>query len=203
MSAKPEFLSCLNDVVLSLYGPDITKATIEEFLKELSKRLKLNPHNQVLLALSLLESSTSPRIRTDAISVLRQKLETLHSSGKPEQLPEYAIHRLLYLFDTLPEFSADFSLRDIKQHILQASMGKFSSFTPLRGVLHQDALQLNSHPEILPFNFFREGGGLDEFLDIQNLLEPWEILLDLGHSYSHSFDSLMRALSEFKNLDES
>ena len=71
----------------------------------------------------------------------------LHSNGKPELLPEYAVHRILFLFDTMPDLSQDSQLRASKQLILDTVANKFGQFTPLRAGLHQEAIQVNSHPE--------------------------------------------------------
>ena len=37
------------------------------------------------------------------MKILKQKLVDYHNYGKPEPLPEYAVHRLLYLIGTHPE----------------------------------------------------------------------------------------------------
>ena len=34
------------------------------------------------------------------------------------------------------------------------------------------------------------------------LLEPWEVLVDIGHNSSYMYDFLLKTLSEFKNIDE-
>lgn len=59
-------------------------------------------------------------------------------NGKPEQLPEYAVHRILFLFDTVPELATDPQLREPKQLILEANANRYSQYTPLRSSLHQD-----------------------------------------------------------------
>lgn len=62
-------------------------------------------------------------------------------------MPDYAAHRIIHLFDVLPELMFDLDLREAKQHLLQVCQSKFSLFTALRGVLRQDASKLNCHPE--------------------------------------------------------
>lgn len=49
---------------------------------------------------------------------------------------------------------------------------------------------------------FKEGTGLD-FLDkTSKMLEPWQILLDLGHMSSYNYNYLLLTLSEFKDINE-
>mmetsp|Transcript_11996 Transcript_11996/g.18530 ORF Transcript_11996/g.18530 Transcript_11996/m.18530 type:complete len:99 (-) Transcript_11996:681-977(-) len=47
-----------------------------------------------------------------------------------------------------------------------------------------------------------EGYGLEFLDDIQEILNPWEILLDLGHSCSYNYDYLLKTLGEFRRMDE-
>jgi hypothetical protein len=72
----------------------------------------------------------------------------------------------------------------------------------LRGSVHQDISQVNSHFELPSFAFLREGGGLEHFESIKAVLEPWEILLDIGHNGTYMYDFLLKSLSEFKQIDE-
>jgi hypothetical protein len=37
------------------------------------------------------------------VKLLKQKLIDYHLSGKPENIPDYALHRLLYLLTTHPD----------------------------------------------------------------------------------------------------
>jgi hypothetical protein len=69
-------------------------------------------------------------------------------------------------------------------------------------MLHQEVGFLNCHPEQMSYNILREGGGLENLDSYVDFVKPWEILLDLGHSCSASQESLMRVLSDFKNMDE-
>ena len=79
---------------------------------------------------------------------------------------------------------------------------KFGQFTPLRAGLHQEAIQVNSHPEQIPYNFLRDGGGLEHLEFIHKVLQPWEVLIDIGHAGSYMYDFLLKTLSEFKGIDE-
>lgn len=37
---------------------------------------------------------------------------------------------------------------------------------------------------------------------VKAVLQPWEILLDIGHNSTYMYDFLLKALSEFKSIDE-
>ena len=102
--AKPEFLSYFSEIMQSTYG-ESSKSKPAEFLQEITKRLKLNPQMQILVTLSMLESTEDDQLFDEIIKIFRQKLIELHSNGKPELLPEYAVHRILFLFDTMPDLS--------------------------------------------------------------------------------------------------
>jgi hypothetical protein len=48
----------------------------------------------------------------------------------------------------------------------------------------------------------REGNGLD-FLDKSSkMLEPWQVLYDLGHYGSYNYNALCKTLEEFKDINE-
>jgi hypothetical protein len=46
--------------------------------------------------------------------MLRQKLIDYHVNGKPDQLPEYAVHRILFLFDSIVSLQLDPQLKEPK-----------------------------------------------------------------------------------------
>lgn len=66
---------------------------------------------QLLIALSLYESSLSEEDRLEGAKLLKQKLIEYHASGsaKAELIEEYALHRLLHIFKLNIDFetSAD------------------------------------------------------------------------------------------------
>lgn len=46
---------------------------------------------------------------------------------------------------------------------------------------------------------FKDGSGID-FLDKSHkMLEPWQLLLDLGHFSSYNYPYLLKALEDFKD----
>ena len=83
-------------------------------MQEMTKRLKLSSQTQILVTLSLLESVNDSNLHSEILKIFRQKLIDFHQNGKPEQLPEYAVHRMLHLFDTLSELKNDTTLKDPK-----------------------------------------------------------------------------------------
>lgn len=146
----------------------------------MTKRLKLNLQTQILVTLSLLESTSSQALQSDALKVLRQKIIDFHVNGKPEQLPEYAVHRILFLFDTSAELRNDPLLREPKQFIIDTNFCKFGQFIPLRSSLNQDISMVNSHVDLPSYNLLQFGGGLDDLEFAPNFVQPWEIMNDLG-----------------------
>ena len=133
------------------------------------------------------------------IKYFRQILIDFSSNSKADQLPEYAAHRILFLIDSLPGLQ---DLQDQKQTFINSLQSKFSQFTPLRCSLHQDASQINSNIELPSFNILREGCGLEHLELVHKILQPWEVLIDVGHSASYHYDFLLKILGEFKNIDQ-
>ena len=68
--------------------------------------------------------------------------------------------------------------------------------------MHQDASQINCNFELPSFNILREGCGLEHLELVHKILQPWEVLIDVGHSSSYQYDFLVKILSEFKNIDQ-
>lgn len=67
-----------------------------------------------MVTLSMLESTDEEQVFDEILKIFRQKLIEFHINGKPEQLPEYAVHRILFLFDSVPELAQDPQLREPK-----------------------------------------------------------------------------------------
>ena len=51
-------------------------------------------------------------------------------------------------------------------------------------------------------SLFRDCIGLDNLDKAYKMLEPWQILLDLGHYSSYNYNSLLKSLEEFKDINE-
>lgn len=48
----------------------------------------------------------------------------------------------------------------------------------------------------------RNGSGLEHLCLANKILEPWEVLLDLGHFVSYNYQQLIMALQDFKDINE-
>ena len=48
----------------------------------------------------------------------------------------------------------------------------------------------------------KEGNGLDNFDKTYKMLEPWQILNDLGHYCTYNYNFLLKTLEEFKDINE-
>ena len=55
---------------------------------------------------------------------------------------------------------------------------------------------------MLSFNILRDGCGLEHLEFSNKILQPWEVLLDIGHSSSYMYDFLVKILSDYKQIDE-
>ena len=55
-----------------------------EFLTEITKRLKLNAQSQILVILSMLESTDDEDVFDELLKAFRDKLIEYHINGKPE-----------------------------------------------------------------------------------------------------------------------
>ena len=62
----------------------------------------------------MLESTSNEGAYYDILKIFKQKLVDFHVNGKPDQLPEYGVHQILHLFDTVPELRQDDELREPK-----------------------------------------------------------------------------------------
>jgi hypothetical protein len=51
-------------------------------------------------------------------------------------------------------------------------------------------------------NILRDGYGLEDLEYVHKMIQPWEVLIDIGHSSSYMYDFLFKTLQEFKNIDE-
>lgn len=69
-------------------------------------------------------------------------------------------------------------------------------------MLSQDISTLNSHFDLPSYGLLTEGGGLEDLEFACRILNPWEVLIDLGPHSTQSYDFLLKTLSEFKQVDE-
>lgn len=74
----------------------------------------------------MLESTDDEQTYEEVVKMLRQKLIDYHVNGKPDQLPEYAVHRILFLFDSIVSLQLDPQLKEPKQLILETIANRYS-----------------------------------------------------------------------------
>ena len=60
----------------------------------------------------------------------------------------------------------------------------------------------NTNSEEPSISLFKEGTGLDNLDKAYRMLEPWQLLLDLGHFCSYNYNYLLMTLSDFKDINE-
>jgi len=51
-------------------------------------------------------------------------------------------------------------------------------------------------------SLFREGTGLENLDKASKMLEPWQLLLDIGHMGSFNYNFLLSTLADFKDITE-
>lgn len=49
---------------------------------------------------------------------------------------------------------------------------------------------------------FKEGNGIDNLDKSYKMLEPWQLLIDLGHFSSYNYNYLLKILEDFKDINE-
>lgn len=59
-----------------------------------------------------------------------------------------------------------------------------------------------STEEICSLSLLKDGSGLEHLDKANKVLEPWEILLDLGHFSTYNYNYLISTLSDFKDINE-
>lgn len=65
-----------------------------------------------------------------------------------------------------------------------------------------DLISLNPTLEDPANSLIRLGSGLNHLSQASKLLEPWEVLIDLGHYSSINYQMLSNALQDFKDINE-
>ena len=70
-SGKPEFLSYFSEIMQSTYGQESSKSKPIDFLQEITKRLKLNAQSQILVTLSMLESTEDDQAFDEILKLFR------------------------------------------------------------------------------------------------------------------------------------
>jgi len=131
-----------------------------------------------------------------------------HQSGttKADLLEEYALHRLNYIFNTVPEFvnsQEPPQLDEAKRFLLEHNVSKAGANVSLRlFVVEGDLIGQNPVPEDPVNSLIRVGSGIDHLQNVNKILEPWQVLIDLGHFSSLNYNMLSLALQDFKDISE-
>jgi hypothetical protein len=98
--------------------------------------------------------------------------------------------------------NSDDSLREISQYIRDSNPIKGGSHVSLRPALQSDLLFASTSPEDPSISLIKEGTGLDSLDKSYKILEPWQVLIDLGHFCTYNYNYLLKILEEFKDINE-
>ena len=143
--------------------------------------------------------------------ILKQKIVDYANSSKQEPLEDYVLHRLNYMFTVYPEFD-DFetchpnppNFVQSKTAIKKMYTGKQQIANVGLRVSHGDGDLIFQNPTIEdPSNsLIRNGSDFDSLSQVSKFMQPWEVLLDLGHYCSFDYQVLSMALQDFKDINE-
>lgn len=93
-------------------------------------------------------------------------------------------------------------MRGVLSYIIDSNQIKQTSHIALRGMLQQDLMHENTNSEDPSISLIKEGSGLDNLDKAHKMLEPWQLLLDLGHFSTYHYNYLLMTLSDFKDINE-
>lgn len=179
-SVKPAFLDYFSQIFPS--------GDIEEFLESFVKILNLTTLTQIVLSVSLALSST-PHVARAGLLILKSKLQLYISQNKPQRIPSFALHCILYLLRTSNEFSEG-SCKDWPNFLISNNMlDDKSKFLPLLGETKESFNLGDSKATIIG--------------EIKSSLTLAEILEDMGPHCSQSQSTLREVLSNFPDIRES
>lgn len=72
----------------------------------------------------------------------------------------------------------------------------------MRGALLQDLMFANTSLDDPSISLTKEGNGIDNLDKSYKMLEPWQLLNDLGHFASYNYGYLLKILEDFKDINE-
>ena len=82
-------------------------------------------------------------------------------------------------------------------------MSKAGANVALRLLLGEGDLIGQNPVPVDPVNsLISVGSGIDHLLNVNKILEPWQVLIDLGHFSSLNYNMLSLALQDFKDISE-
>lgn len=179
-STKPEFLDYFSQVFPS--------GDIEEFFDDFARTLHLTLPVQLLLALSLALSST-PHVSRAGTLILKTRVKEYFSTGKPQRIPSYAIHSILYVLRTSPDFTEDEACNEwIEFLLLGNAIDDRINYLPLL----KEGKETYNLPEIRS----------TIVNEIKNSLSLAEVLEDLGPFSSQSMQTMREVIMEFPDIKE-
>lgn len=65
-----------------------------------------------------------------------------------------------------------------------------------------DLLSQNPSPDDPTNSLIRIGSDFEHLMQASKIMQPWEVLLDLGHYSSFDYQVLNMALQDFKDINE-
>ena len=68
--------------------------------------------------------------------------------------------------------------------------------------MNDDWLSSNPSPDDPTNSLTKPGSGFEHLEHVSSIMEPWELLLDLGHFSSNLFANINMALADFKDINE-
>jgi hypothetical protein len=80
------------------------------------------------------------------------------------------------------------------QYIIDSNQLKVSSAIGMRSVIQQDLMYSNTLTEEPSYSLLKEGSGLDHLDKACRMVQPWQLLLDLGHYASYNYNYLVMTL---------
>ena len=66
----------------------------------------------------------------------------------------------------------------------------------------QDLMFANTTLDDPSYSLFKDGQGIDNLDKSYRMLEPWQLLIDLGHMSSYNYTYLLKTLEDFKDINE-
>ena len=178
-SSKPAFLDYFSQIFPS--------GEIEDFLECFVKTINLALLIQLVISVSLALSST-PHVARAGLAILKSKLQIYILQNKPQRIPPYALHCILYIIKTSSEFSESFSKEASNFLISNNLLEDKSKFLPL----------LQEPKE----NYNLGDSKINIIAEIKNSLTLAEILEDMGPFCSQSPSTLREVLSNFPEIRE-
>lgn len=92
----------------------------------------------------------------------------------------------------------------MRQALNDSVSGKssYSHHVALRLSLGTDLIRSNANVDDPSVCLIKDGSGFEHLDKISKVMEPWELLLDLGHYSSYNYQILNMALQDFRDINE-